>query len=273
MSIHPGIGKTLLAAEHQTNYLEAGEGKPLFLLHGSGPGVSAWTNWAGVLPDLAQQFRVVAPDLAGFGFTEFKPGTKYDMKLWVRHLTGILDALGIEKASFVGNSFGSSVTIGMATFAPERVDQIVLLGSPAGEFEQTPGLRSAYEYEPSLEAMERTMRLFPYDQAIITPEMVRTRYEASARPGAQEALRQLIAKPNPDGPTILKGFPEAVLAKIQAPTLVLHGREDKVVPLECGWLLARAIPRAEFHVFGQCGHWVQIERRERFLQLVRDFCA
>lgn len=117
------------------------------------------------------------------------------------------------------------------------------------------------------------MRLFPYDQAVITPEMVRTRYEASARPGAQEALRQLIAKPNPDGPTILKGFPEAVLAKIQAPTLVLHGREDKVVPLECGWLLARAIPRAELHVFGQCGHWVQIERREHFLQLVRDFCA
>lgn len=273
MTQHPGIGKNLLAAEHQTNYLEAGDGKPLFLLHGSGPGVSAWTNWAQVMPLLADQFRVIAPDIAGFGFTEFKPGSKYDMKLWVRHLTGILDALGIEKASFVGNSFGGALAIGLASFAPERVDRLVLLGTPAGEFEQTPGLRSAHEYEPSMENMERTMRLFPYDQSIITTEMVRTRYEASARPGAQEALRQLIAKPRTDGPTILKGFPEAVLAKLQAPTLVLHGREDRVVPLQCGMLLAHAIPRAELHLFGQCGHWVQTEHRGRFLQLVRDFCA
>lgn len=273
MSHHPGIGKTVVAADHQTNYLEAGMGKPLFLLHGSGPGVSAWTNWSKVMPDLADQFRVIAPDIAGFGFTEFKSDSKYDMKLWVRHLLGILDALGIDKASFVGNSFGGALAIGLATFVPDRVEKLVLLGTPAGEFEQTPGLRSATEYEPSMENMERTMRLFPYDQSIITEEMIRTRYEASARPGAQEALSQLIPKPNPDGPTVLKGFPEAVLAKVQAPTLVLHGREDKVVPVQCGWMLANAIPKAEFHLFGQCGHWVQTEHRARFLQLVRDFCA
>ncbi|MDD2545920.1 MAG: alpha/beta hydrolase [Burkholderiaceae bacterium] len=273
MGIHPGIGKTLWAAEHHTNYLEEGSGKPLILLHGSGPGVSAWTNWSEVMAPLAQQFRVVAPDIAGFGFTEFKAGSRYDMKLWVRHLLGTLDALGLEKVSLVGNSFGGALAIGLATFAPERVDKLVLLGTPAGEFEQTPGLRSACEYEPSLEAMERTMRLFPFDPAVITETMVRTRYEASARPGAQEALRQLIPPPNPEGPTVLKGFPESVLAKVQAPTLVLHGREDAVVPVACGWRLAHAIPRAEFHLFGQCGHWVQVEHRERFVQLVRDFCG
>ena len=117
------------------------------------------------------------------------------------------------------------------------------------------------------------MRLFPYDQSIITPEMIRVRYEASARPGAQDALRKLIPKPNAEGPTLVKGFPEASVAKISVPALVLHGREDGVVPLECGLLLARAIPKAELHVFGQCGHWVQTEHKTRFLQLVRDFCA
>ena len=70
MDKHPGIGKNLLAAEHQTNYLEEGSGKPLFLLHGSGPGVSAWTNWGKVMPELSSHFRVIAPDIAGFGFTE-----------------------------------------------------------------------------------------------------------------------------------------------------------------------------------------------------------
>ena len=81
MDKHPGIGKNLLAAEHQTNYLEEGSGKPLFLLHGSGPGVSAWTNWGKVMPELSSHFRVIAPDIAGFGFTEFKADSKYDIKL------------------------------------------------------------------------------------------------------------------------------------------------------------------------------------------------
>lgn len=271
MDNYQDVGKKLLAADHDTNYLEAGSGKPLFLLHGSGPGVSAWSNWAKVMPELAQRFRVIAPDIAGFGFTEFKQDSKYDMRLWVRHLVGIMDALEIEKASFVGNSFGGALSIGMALFEPKRVEKLVLLGTPAGEFEQTPGLRSAWEYEPSLENMEKTMRLFPYDQSIITPEMIQARYQASARPGAQDALRKLVPKPNEDGPTIVKGFPESAVAKIEAPTLVLHGREDRVVPSACGQLLARAIPKADLHLFGQCGHWVQTERRTEFLQLVTSF--
>jgi len=273
MSKHPGIGKTLMAAEHETNYLEAGSGKPLILLHGSGPGVSAWTNWGKVMPELAGNFRCIAPDIAGFGFTEFKSDSQYDIKLWVKHLTGILDALEIERASFVGNSFGGALSIGLALFAPQRVNKLVLLGTPAGEFEQTPGLRSAWEYEPSMENMERSMRLFPFDQSIITEEMIRTRFEASARPGAQDALRKLIPKPNTEGPTIVKGFPAASLAKIEAPTLVLHGREDGVVPVECGLLSARTIPNAQLHMFGRCGHWVQTERRAEFLNLVKTFCA
>jgi 2-hydroxy-6-oxo-octa-2,4-dienoate hydrolase len=270
---YEGMGKTLMAADHQTNYFESGSGKPLFLLHGSGPGVSAWTNWAKVMPALSEHFRVVAPDIAGFGFTEFKSDNKYDMRLWVRHLVGIMDALKIEKASFVGNSFGGALSIGMALFEPTRVEKIILLGTPAGEFEQTAGLRSAWEYEPSLENMEKVMRLFPYDQSIITNEMIKGRYEASARPGAQDALRKLIPKPNENGPTMVKGFPESAVAKIDVPTLVLHGREDRVVPVECGLLLARAIPKAEFHMFGQCGHWVQTERRNQFLNLVKTFVS
>jgi 2-hydroxy-6-oxo-octa-2,4-dienoate hydrolase len=268
---YEGMGKTLVAADHRTNYHEVGQGKPLFLLHGSGPGVSGWGNWKDVMNELGEQFRVIVPDIAGFGFTEFKQDSKYDIKLWVRHLVGIMDALGIEKASFVGNSFGGALAVGLALFDKARVDRIVLLGTPAGEFEQTPGLRSAATYEPSMEAMEATMRLFPYDQSIITPEMIRSRYEASARPGAQDALKRLVPQPNPDGPTIVKGFPAAVVAGIEAPTLVLHGREDRVVPLQCGQLLAQHIPNADLHVFAKCGHWVQVERRADFLRLVRDF--
>lgn len=268
-----GIGKTLLAADHKTNYHEAGQGAPLFLLHGSGPGVSGWSNWAKTMPEFSDKWRVIVPDIAGFGFTEFKEGTKYDIKLWVNHLIGIMDALQIPKASFIGNSFGGALAIGLAVFAPERVDKLVLLGTPAGEFEQTPGLRGAWTYEPSLENMRKLMELFPFDKSLITDALVESRYKASAREGAQDALRKLIPKPNEDGPTIVKGFPAAALAKITAPTLVVHGREDAVVPPQCGLLIANTVPNADLHLFGRCGHWVQSEQPKRFISLVRQFLA
>jgi 2-hydroxy-6-oxo-octa-2,4-dienoate hydrolase len=268
-----GIGKTLLAAGHKTNYHEVGVGEALFLLHGSGPGVSGWTNWSKTMSAFSDKWRVIVPDIAGFGFTEFLEGTKYDIKLWVNHLIGIMDALDISKASFVGNSFGGAVAIGLAVFAPERVDKLILLGTPAGEFVQTAGLRGAWEYEPSLENMRQLMGLFPYDQSLITPELVKSRYEASARPGAQEALRKLIPQPAAEGETIVKGFPVAALAKITAPTLVVHGREDRVVPPECGLLIAKNVPNADLHLFGCCGHWVQSEQPRRFASLVRDFLS
>lgn len=266
-----GLGKTLLAAGHQTNYHESGVGAPLFLLHGSGPGVSGWSNWAKTMPEFADKWRVIVPDIAGFGFTEFKEGTKYDIKLWVNHLVGIMDALDIEKASFIGNSFGGAVAIGLAVFAPERVEKLVLLGTPAGEFEQTLGLRGAWEYEPSLENMRALMEHFPYDKNFITEALVEARYQASVRPGAQEALRKLIPQPNQEGPTIVRGFPASALEKITAPTLVVHGREDRVVPPQCGLLIANTVPNADLHLFGQCGHWVQSEQAQRFVTLVRSF--
>jgi len=266
-----GIGKSLMAADHKTNYHESGEGAPLFLLHGSGPGVSGWTNWSKTIGQFDDKWRVIVPDIAGFGFTEFKEDSKYNIKLWVHHLIGIMDALGIEKASFVGNSFGGALAIGLALFDPSRVDKLILLGTPAGEFVQTPGLRGAWTYEPSVENMRSLLELFPYDKSFITDELVKSRYEASAREGAQEALRKLLPKPKNDGVTMVRGFPDTSLVNIQAPTLVVHGREDNVVPPECGLLLAKTIPNADLYLFGQCGHWVQTEQSEKFVSIVRQF--
>ncbi|MEX1058296.1 MAG: alpha/beta hydrolase [Natronospirillum sp.] len=271
MTTQNHTARTMQAFDHKTNYYDLGEGAPLFLLHGSGPGVSGYTNWLPVMDELAEYNRVIVPDIAGFGYTEFKENSAYDIKLWVGHLAAIMDELGIEKASFIGNSFGGAISVGLALFHPERVDKLILLGTPAGEFEQTPGLRSAWTYEPSIENMRAVMKLFPYDQAIITDTMVDARYKASARPGAQDALRKLIPKPNDNGPTMVKGFPAKSVKNITAPTLVVHGREDQVVPPECGRLLAEHIPNADFHLFGRCGHWVQIERRTTFLGLTKQF--
>tara|TARA_A100001391_G_scaffold119260_1_gene81169 strand:- start:14907 stop:15743 length:837 start_codon:yes stop_codon:yes gene_type:complete len=264
-----GRGKMVRALELDTNYHDAGEGPPVILLHGSGPGVSAWTNWKRVIPALASDFRVIAPDMAGFGYTERKPDLEYNIKLWVKHLIAFMDALGIERASLVGNSFGGSLALAASARFPDRFDRLVLMGTPCDKFMMTPGLRAGWDYTPSREVMRQTMAHFPYDLAFITDELVEDRYQASLIPGAQEGLRKLLAEPNPDGETPLSGMPEHVVEKLVQPTLVLHGREDKVIPVEMGLRLGRAIPDAEFHMFGQCGHWVQAERFDDFVALTR----
>jgi 2-hydroxy-6-oxo-octa-2,4-dienoate hydrolase len=122
---------------------------------------------------------------------------------------------------------------------------------------------------PSLENMRRVVSLFPYDPTIVTDEMVQERYETSLIPGAQEGLRKLLAQPNDSGDTQLSGIPEDAVAQLTQPTLVLHGREDRVVPPELGLRLANAIPNADLHLFGQCGHWVQAERFDSFVNLTQ----
>lgn len=268
----PGRGKSIVALDIDTNYHDSGAGShTVLLLHGSGPGVSAWTNWQRVIPALADSFRVVAPDLAGFGYTQRKPDLQYDIKLWSKHLLALLDALELHKVSLVGNSFGGSLALAVAARFPDRFEKLVLMGTPCDKFTMTPGLRAGWDYTPSREAMRATMAHFPFDPATITDELVEDRYQASLIPGAQEGLRKLLVKPDPDGDTLLSGMPEQVVRSIELPTLILHGREDRVIPVELGLKLGRAMPNAQFHMFGRCGHWVQAERFDDFVALAHRF--
>jgi 2-hydroxy-6-oxo-octa-2,4-dienoate hydrolase len=259
-------GLTVPAAGHRTHYYDSGAGAPLVLLHGSGPGVSAHSNWGAVTPALARDFRVLAPDIAGYGLTEFKDDGKYDMRLWVAHLVAFLDAVGVQRAVLVGNSFGGALSVATAVFAPERVSGLVLLGTPAGEFPMTEGLRSGWYYEPSLANMRETLLRFPFDPAVVTDEMVAQRHVLAARPGAQEAFRRLIPQPSGAEGELVRGASAGFLAKISVPTVVLHGREDRVVPPQAGLFASTHIPGADLHVYGRCGHWVQLERPDDFVR-------
>lgn len=265
-----GRGESVKAFGLDTNFLQMGKGEPLLLLHGSGPGVSAYTNWRKVMPELAKHFRVIAPDLAGFGYTERDPDFTYDIKHWGKHLLSFLDALELEKVHVVGNSFGGSLALATAARFPERFNRICLMGTPCDKFVMTDGLKSGWNYFPSRENMRQAMTHFPYDHAVITDELVEERYQASLIPGAQEGLRKLLAKPKEEGDTILSGMPEKVVSGIEHPTLVLHGREDKVIPIEMGLKLANFMPNADFHMFSKCGHWVMAERFEEFVRLVTE---
>jgi 2-hydroxymuconate-semialdehyde hydrolase len=266
----PEVGQSVLAHGIVTNVHVVGDGPPVLLLHGSGPGVSAWANWRLTIPELAREFRVVAPDLVGFGFTDRPEQVTYDLPTWTAHAVGVLDALGIERARVIGNSFGGSVALSLAIHHPERVDRLVLMGSVGVPFAMTPGLDAVWGYEPSVPAMEDLLHLFAYDRSMVGEDLARLRYEASIRPGVQEAYRRMFAAPRQAALDAMT-HPVESIAGISAPTLVVHGRDDRVIPLQNAYDLLGLIDDAQLHVFGRCGHWTQIEHAQEFTALVMRF--
>ena len=98
----PEIAKKIKTGAFDTNYHDEGEGFPVLLLHGSGPGVTAWANWRLVIPNLAADRRVIAPDMAGFGYTERLESAVYNMEVWTKQAIDLLDALNIERQILSG---------------------------------------------------------------------------------------------------------------------------------------------------------------------------
>lgn len=268
-SDHPEIGSYVDAGGIKTNYLEVGDGPPVVLVHGSGPGVTAYANWRLTMPGLAPAFRVLAPDMAGFGFSD-KPGGVADLAAWVGQIIGFLDALGIERASVVGNSFGGSIGIRLATDHPDRVDRLVLMGATGISFPITEGLDQVWGYQPSFENMRRILDYFAYSRELVNDELAEVRYRAALAPGVQEAFSALFPAPRQHWVEAIT-TPEEKIKAIPHETLIIHGREDKVIPLDNAYRLLGLIERSELHVFGRCGHWSQIEWADDFNALLVRF--
>jgi pimeloyl-ACP methyl ester carboxylesterase len=264
--------RTIDAGGVQTSYLEAGAGEPVVMLHGSGPGVSAMANWQHNIGALAQRFRVLAPDIVGFGATQRPDDVVYSLRTWTDQIWAFLDAHGIEKTAIVGNSLGGRIALQMATDCPDRITKMVLMGAPGVGMTLTDGLAALRAYEPSHDAMRDLLRnYFAVDPAMITDELVAIRYEASIADGAYEAYRAMFFDPRHTGSQL--GITEDEARAIATPTLLVHGREDRVVPMQVSVTMLGLLPNTDLHVFSACGHWTQIERADEFSALVADYLA
>jgi 2-hydroxymuconate-semialdehyde hydrolase len=270
--INPEIAHSVLANGIRTNYHDVGTGDPVLMIHGSGPGVSAWANWRLTMPELGKRFRVIAPDMVGFGYSQRPEGIRYKLDTWVDQAIGLLDALDIKKASVVGNSFGGAIALALAIRHPDRVKRLVLMGSVGVPFPITEGLDAVWGYQPSVENMRALLDIFAYDRKLVNDELAQLRYKASIQPGFQESFSAMFPAPRQNGVDMLASLMEEV-RKLAHQTLIVHGRDDKVIPLQNSYDLLQAIPNAQLHVFGKCGHWTQIEHAARFSRLVGDFLA
>jgi 2-hydroxymuconate-semialdehyde hydrolase len=266
----PEIANSIKTGSFNTNYHDVGEGYPVALLHGSGPGVTAWANWGKLFPLLKGKFRVIAPDLAGFGFTDRQEGAEYNLNNWVQQTVDLLDALKIEKTNLVGNSFGGALALSMAIKYPERINKLVLMGSMGVSFPITYGLDRVWGYTPSQANMEELLEIFTYDHSFSTPALIKTRYESSMQPGFQESFSSMFPEPRQKSVEKMASN-ENYIRNIPHETLIVHGREDRVIPIETSMKLIKLIDKAQLHVFGRCGHWTQIEHTEEFADLLLNF--
>ena len=267
----PEIGQSVVANGIRTNYLEAGSGSgTVVLIHGSGPGVTAYSNWRLVLPALGEDFHVLAPDMVGFGYSDRPDDVEYNVQTWADQTVGFMDSVGVKKAHLVGNSFGGAIALRIATQHPERVDQLVLMGSMGVDFPITEGLDTVWGYEGTIDSMRNVLDFFAYSRDLVNEELAQVRYKASLEPGFQEAFSAMFPAPRQRWVDAMS-TPEAEISKLTHRTLVMHGREDKVIPVSNSYKLEGLIDNADLAVFSHCGHWSMIERTADFNRLVRDF--
>jgi len=246
---------------------------PVLLLHGSGPGVTAAANWHPVIPALSADRRVIAPDQLGFGGTATGEQRTYGRAAWTGHALALLDALGVCTVDIVGNSMGGAIALSMAAARPAAVRRIVLMGPMGVAMALPDGLNAVWGYTPAMEQMRRVIGLFAHDRELITDELVEMRYQASLNPPVRDSWRAMFPEPRQRWVDDL-ALSGTDLAAIQNPVLLVHGRDDRVVPWPASSAqLLDLLPDVRLHVLSGCGHWTMIEKTADFLAVVQPFLA
>lgn len=267
---HATVGKRQIA------YTELGHGPVVVMLHGGGPGASGVPNYVRNVTQLAAHFRVIVPDMPGYGASTKGIDRLDPFGDLAEAMFGLLDALDVQRASLIGNSLGGACAMRMALDHPERVDRLILMG-PGGvnmsRSEPTPGLKRLFGYYagegPSIEKLRAfVLGDLVFDASRVPDAVVNARYEASIDP-------EVVANPPLMGPITdprkVDFLLDPRLAQCAVPTLVLWGTEDKVNPPIGASLLQQAMPQCDQYLFSRTGHWVQWERAAEFNAVATAF--
>jgi len=260
----------------QANYVELGDGPPLVFVHGLS---GCWQNWLENIPRFSRTHRVIAVDLPGFGGSAMPPW-EVDIPAYGRFLRDFCERLGIDRCSLVGNSMGGFVATELAITEPDRVDDLVLVSAagitwararrePAEMLARVGRAAAPLALRAEMSGIRRpkfrryAFRGVFYDPSALRREMLwENVVPAFQSPGYFDAMRNLV------------GYDiRHRLEEIEVPTLIVWGRNDRVVPVPAALAYKKRIPRAELVIFDRCGHVPQIERPVRFNRVVERFLA
>lgn len=269
----PFAVRKVRVGDWSTRVLEAGEGTPLVLMHGTGGHLEAFVR---NIPALAERFRVIAYDFPGHGRTT--PATR-DLEIadYREHLLGLLDELRIGRAHLSGESLGGWVAVKFAAAHPERVDRMVL-NTPGGTMatpqvmERIRALSQAAADDPSAERIRARLEWLMADPASVTDELVAVRQAIYAQPDFARSMRHLLCLQDPEVRRRNMITPED-LAAVVARTLVIWTSHDPSGPAGAGVEMADRLPRGEFRLIDGAGHWPQWEQRAEFDRIVGGFLA
>ncbi|HEX9032988.1 MAG TPA: alpha/beta fold hydrolase [Streptosporangiaceae bacterium] len=254
-------------------------GLPVVLLHGGGPGASAWSNFGRNLPVFAERFRTLMPDQPGFGQSAAPPVEGNYFTFSARALASLLDQLEIERVHLVGNSLGGGTAVRFALSYPDRAGRLALMG-PGGLSvnvfapDPTEGVKRLQEFGappgPSREKLAAFLRTLVFNPKMITDELVEERYAHASTPEALAAMMSL-GMSFYDPATAEDGMLWREVHRLRNEVLLIWGREDRVNPLDGALVALKQIRKVQLHVFSGCGHWAQLEKFDEFNRLVLDF--
>lgn len=252
----------------ESHTLFAGDpAKPaVLLLHGAGPGANAASNWRHLMPDLAENFYVVAPDLIGFGQSEIPDPFPDNIMAWigvrVEQIQGLMDELKIPKAHIVGNSMGGALTLQLMAESPERFAQVALMGSIGAPAPRTPEIVRLLSFysDPRPARYREMMHSFASDPDNFQgmDEIVNTRFKIATDPKVMPIAKKMIESMKVGIETLI--MPPNLLGKMPHEVLIFHGRQDRIVPLDTSLYLLEHLKHAELYVLDRSGHWAQLER-------------
>ncbi|RYE42359.1 MAG: alpha/beta fold hydrolase [Hyphomicrobiales bacterium] len=270
MSSSPWTQQIVTINGLRTNYLEAGRGEPVVLLHGGEFGGSAELAWERVIGPLAEHRRVIAPDILGFGQSA-KTVDFVDGRGWrLRNLANLCDFLGIGHADFIGNSMGGAMLLADAASAkPVLPVRRLISVCGGGESEDNEHMAALMDYDATLEGMRRIVEALFADPAHPSDaEYVQRRYESSVLPGAWEAVASArFRRPGHRS----SGASDLSYEAITVPVLLVEGEKDKLKPAGWAQRLAARIPTANTAIVPDAGHCPQIEQSEQFITFVHDY--
>jgi 4,5:9,10-diseco-3-hydroxy-5,9,17-trioxoandrosta-1(10),2-diene-4-oate hydrolase len=263
------------AGDIRLHYHEAGQGPVLLAIHGGAPGAFGWGNFGQNMPALAERFRVLIVDLPGFGRSD-KPaieGGRYGF--YAGAFERMLDVLGVDACHLVGLATGGAAAIMMALRQPRRVRKMVLVAPPVAPpiFATTPteGAKHIMGYYggegPSRDKMRRYLETIIHDRGRVTEDLIEERYLASVDPEFMATAPEGRDRGVPVEPLWTR------LSEIETETLILWGRENRVVGFEAGVFMLGQMRRADLSVYGRTGLWLPWERQARFERDVIDFLS